>query len=37
MNNMNFAELIEYMENSKGAIAEKRLKELLLMHYILFY
>ena len=34
MQNMNFTELINLIENSKGAHVEKRLKELLLMHYI---
>ena len=34
MQNMNFTELINLIENSKGANVEKRLKELLLMHYI---
>lgn len=34
MQNMNFTDLITHLENSKGATAENRLKELLLMHYI---
>ena len=34
MQNTNFTEIIDLIETSQGAIAEKRLKELLLMHYI---
>ena len=34
MENMTFEELIKHLECSNGAIAEKRLKELLLMRYI---